>query len=98
MSSFSELIKRGRQAKGWTQLDLAQALRVTQQTVANWEAGSIPKGNRIAALSQALDIELIGPVPVYQAVHQCLICKTTNLATGEFFCAICDKAYVEARK
>jgi transcriptional regulator with XRE-family HTH domain len=98
MSTFAEHIKRGRKAKGWTQLDLAQALGITQQTVANWEAGSIPKGNRIAPLSQALGIELIGPMPVYQPVHQCLICKTTNLATGEFFCAICDKAYVEARK
>jgi len=45
MSDFSLRLKRLRENRGWTQVDLAKALKVKQSTVSRWESGqSSPVG------------------------------------------------------
>ena len=39
MSEFALRLKRLREARGWTQLELARALKVQQSTVSRWECG-----------------------------------------------------------
>jgi transcriptional regulator with XRE-family HTH domain len=38
-SEFSLRLKRLREKRGWTQSDLARALKVQQSTVSRWEGG-----------------------------------------------------------
>jgi len=48
-------IRRRRNAKGWSQDDLAEALGVSRRAVTNWETGvARPSGANLDALDQAL--------------------------------------------
>lgn len=50
-------IGEAREARGWTQAQLAQALGTTQQTVQRWESGQTdPKASQVKAVSEALGI------------------------------------------
>ena len=68
MSNFAEIIKAGRKKKGLTQRELCLLLDVSQQTVAHWEKGGIPRGSRIADLSRVLEINLISRSENYSDV------------------------------
>ena len=48
-----------RQARGWTQLELANALGVTPATVFNWERGRYePKASQLRALARAFGVSM----------------------------------------
>lgn len=50
-------IKEAREARGWTQEQLAEAVNTTQQTIQRWESGQTDvKSNQIKAISKALGV------------------------------------------
>lgn len=50
-------IAEAREARGWTQEQLAQAIGTTQQTIQRWESGLVdPKSSRVSDISKALGI------------------------------------------
>lgn len=52
-------ISEAREARGWTQTQLAQAIGTTQQTVQRWESGQVdPKISQVEAVSNALGITM----------------------------------------
>jgi putative transcriptional regulator len=58
-------IRQLREARGWTQLELANALKVTPATVYNWERGRYePSASKLRSIAQTFgvsmdDIELV---------------------------------------
>jgi len=49
-------IRRAREAKGWTQWQLADELGLSQPTISDWEAGAIaPSFDNLPKLAKALD-------------------------------------------
>jgi transcriptional regulator with XRE-family HTH domain len=68
MSNFAEIIKAGRKKKRMTQRKMALLLGVSQQTINHWEQGGIPRGSRIADISQLLEVNLISRVENYSDV------------------------------
>ena len=61
MNSLSQQISAARVAKGWSQRDLAKEMGVSQQTVAHWESGGMPRGKRHEKLRELLGTELVTP-------------------------------------
>ena len=54
-----QTIRELRQARGWTQLDLANAIGVTPVTVFNWERGKYePKASQLRALARAFGVSM----------------------------------------
>lgn len=52
-------IGEAREARGWTQAQLAHAIGTTQQTIQRWESGEVePKVSQVKAISHALGITL----------------------------------------
>ncbi len=52
-------IRELRQARGWTQLELANAIGVTPVTVFNWERGKYePKASQIRALARVFEVSM----------------------------------------
>lgn len=50
-------IGEAREARGWTQTQLAEALGTTQQTIQRWESGIVdPKVSQVMEVSKALGI------------------------------------------
>ena len=49
-------IKRERERRGWTQVELAQAVGVGAKTISNWETGATIPMNRMGKL-----VEVLGP-------------------------------------
>lgn len=50
-------IKEAREARGWTQEQLAAAMNTTQQTIQRWESGQTdPKSSVIVGISRVLGI------------------------------------------
>ena len=50
-------IKEAREARGWTQEQLAAAMNTTQQTIQRWESGQTdPKSSVIVEISRVLGI------------------------------------------
>ena len=48
-----------REERGWTQLELANAIRVTPATVYNWERGKYePKASQLRALARAFGVSM----------------------------------------
>lgn len=73
MPPLGQTLKAARQGKGMTQLQLAEALYVTRQTVSNWENGrSEPDLETLGRIAELLGVELsllLGqetPVPAYE--------------------------------
>lgn len=50
-------IRRAREARGWTQQQLAQAVGVGPRTVGNWERGATVPKNRMGKLRQVFAVE-----------------------------------------
>jgi transcriptional regulator with XRE-family HTH domain len=63
MIDFAKQIKEARKKLGMTQQQLADHLNITQQTVHNWERGSVPRGSRIATLSRVLEVNFVHREP-----------------------------------
>ena len=61
MNSLSQRINTARTAKGWSQRDLAQKMEVSQQTIAHWESGGVPRGKRHEKLWELLGTESVTP-------------------------------------
>lgn len=62
---WGENIERGRKVLGLTQVQLADLLKVTQQTVSSWENGeSAPRDRLKVAISEALhqDVRQLFPL------------------------------------
>ena len=54
-----QTIRELRQARGWTQLELANRLGVTPTTVFNWERGKYePKASQLRALARAFGVSM----------------------------------------
>lgn len=54
---MSSRIRRARNAKGYSQAELAERLEVTRSAVANWECGAkLPSSARLQALAIATDV------------------------------------------
>ena len=52
-------IRELREARGWTQLELAYKLGVTPATVSNWERGVFePKAGQLRALARAFGVSM----------------------------------------
>ena len=52
-------IRELREARGWTQLELANALKVTPATVYNWERGRYePSASKLRAIAQTFDVSM----------------------------------------
>lgn len=50
-------IQEAREARGWTQEQLANAIGTTQQTIQRWETGAVdPQVSKILQISEALGI------------------------------------------
>lgn len=57
MSSFAMRIKRERQKRGWTQVEFANRLNLSKQTINNWESGRrTPDPSTVVAISELLDV------------------------------------------
>lgn len=54
-------IRAARAAKGWSQRDLAREMNVSQQTIAQWESGGMPRGKRHEKLHELLGTALFKP-------------------------------------
>lgn len=54
-------IRAARAAKGWSQRDLAKEMGVSQQTIAQWESGGMPRGKRHEKLHALLGTALFKP-------------------------------------
>lgn len=55
-STLGRMIADARKRLGWSQKDVAKALDVSQQTVANWERGGVPRGARWDELARVLKL------------------------------------------
>src|SRR5947209_6417910 len=63
---FAEKLKQLRDAKGWSQKELADRSGTTQQAVARWEMGErIPGFDHVQAMCKALDV----PCTVFDGVE-----------------------------
>lgn len=66
MQSIGDRIKQLREAKKWTQDDLAEAAGIHRVTIAKYEAGKVePKSTSLSRLAAALDVDagfLLGEV------------------------------------
>jgi transcriptional regulator with XRE-family HTH domain len=52
-------IRELREARGWTQLELAIKLEVTPATVYNWERGKYePSASKLRAIAQTFDVSM----------------------------------------
>ena len=52
-------IRELRQARGWTQLELANRLGITPSSVYNWESGKFePKASQLRALARAFGVSM----------------------------------------
>ena len=58
MTPLAQQISAARDAKGWSQRDLATEMGVSQQTIAHWESGGMPRGKRHEKLQTLLGIGL----------------------------------------
>lgn len=54
---LGQRIRSAREARGWSQQDLAAAVGVTSRTVGNWERGRSPK-QHIGAIERELHVKL----------------------------------------
>jgi len=66
MQTIGERIRELREAKGWTQDDLAEAAGIHRVTIAKYEAGKVePKSTSLSRLAAALEVDagfLLGEV------------------------------------
>lgn len=81
LADMGNTIRQARERKGWSQVELAEALGLKQQSVSRWEAGeSKPRSATLAAVTAALDfteseLEVLrslyypvgGPGPVHES-------------------------------
>lgn len=58
MTPLAQQISAARATKKWSQRDLAQEMGVSQQTIAHWESGGVPRGKRHEKLHALLGIGL----------------------------------------
>ena len=58
MTPLAQQISAARDAKGWSQRDLATEMGVSQQAIAHWESGGMPRGKRHEKLQTLLGIGL----------------------------------------
>lgn len=69
MKQWGENIERGRKALGLTQVQLAEAVGVTQQTVSSWETGdSAPRDRLKVRLADVLRQEVRSLFPLTRSV------------------------------
>ena len=58
METFGSQIRQMREARGITQSQLSDRMKVSRSTIANWEAGTrLPDLNMLSRLAQVLDVE-----------------------------------------
>lgn len=59
MSQIGGLIKKARKAKGWTQIELANKMGISQSMIVFWERGErIPRRKSLEKISRALEIPM----------------------------------------
>lgn len=51
-------IKKAREARGWTQAELAERLRVGLKTINNWESNRVSPKNRLGMIGEVLGITI----------------------------------------
>ncbi|MGH8246732.1 MAG: helix-turn-helix domain-containing protein [Gammaproteobacteria bacterium] len=70
-----EAIRQGRQAKGWSQLELGQRVRLAQRHISGIETGKIvPRYDTLLEILRALDHDLVlvprELIPVVKAIER----------------------------
>jgi HTH-type transcriptional regulator / antitoxin HipB len=58
LEELGALIAKARKKKGWLQADLAEAAKVSQQTVSNIEQGKVGKIDSIKSVAAAVGLEV----------------------------------------
>jgi transcriptional regulator with XRE-family HTH domain len=71
-------IKRAREARRWTQKQLADALKVDRKTVDNWENGRTQPRSSIGAIEDVLDVRLDGEPENGPLISQSLLRAIAN--------------------
>ena len=105
MSNYvtGQTIKGLREGRGYTQLQLAQILNVSDKTVPKWETGKgLPDISLIEPLSTALGVsvaELFSGKPainknlsanmIKSKIYVCPVCSNVMLSSGEAFVSCC---------
>jgi transcriptional regulator with XRE-family HTH domain len=56
-ATFGEAVRRLREARGWSQHDLAERLGLVDSAVANWEQGGGARSSNVAALENLFGLE-----------------------------------------
>lgn len=57
--SIADALREAREAKGWTQEDLAEAAQMNRTTIAKYETGRIePKSKSLKRLAAALEVDV----------------------------------------
>lgn len=58
-NSIGNIIKKARKAKGWTQIELANEMGISQSVIVFWERGErIPRRKSLEKISRALEIPM----------------------------------------
>ena len=74
MKNFSDLIRQKREAKGWTQKELAQRLYVSDKTISRWETGMQMMGvDKYVVLAEHYNISvdyLLGLTDLPKKLHE----------------------------
>lgn len=78
---LAQKIRAARKDKGLSQRDLAALLDVSQQTVAHWEQGGMPRGNRLIQVESELGISMFASCRPVSETPEIPASAGVNMAT-----------------
>ena len=79
---FGAFVSMLRKEKGWTQLELAEKLNVTDKAVSKWERGlGFPDIKLIEPLAEVLDVSML-EIMRSERMEDTNVCKTAILSSA----------------